>query len=173
MCTPGLRQGEIRDTETPGLKRRTADAMLPYAAMPRPPSKMTAEAFEAMIALAMHVEAFDFRVEEIEAGRARLRLRFDRRHLRPGDTIAGPVMFSLADTTFYALVMSVAGKVTAAVTSDISIRFLQRPGPTDLIAEGRLIKDNGRLMVGEVTIYSDGQDAPVAHCTGTYAVPKA
>ncbi len=81
-------------------------------------------------------------------------------------------MFTLADTALYAGVMSVAGRVPQAVTTDLAIRFLERPGKRDLLAEARMLKPRGRLAVGEVTLWSDGQDDPVAHATGTYAVPR-
>ncbi len=137
-----------------------------------PAAKITGDAFEQLIARYMDVERFPFRVESIGYGAARLRLSFDERQLRPGGSIAGPVMFTLADTTLYALVMSVAGPVVQAVTTDLGIRFLSRPGRTDLIADGRLLKASGRLLVGEVTFRSEGRDTAVAHATGTFAVPR-
>ena len=39
------------------------------------------------------------------------------------------------------------------------------------MAEARLIKLGKRLAVGEVTIWSDGEDEPVAHVTSTYSIP--
>jgi len=35
----------------------------------------------------------------------------------------------------------------------------------------RLLKIGRTLATGEVTLYSDGDPAPVAHATGTYAIP--
>lgn len=105
-------------------------------------------------------------------GFVRLRLHFHLEQLRPGGTIAGPVMFTLADTALYAGVMSVVGLVPQAVTTDLAIRFLERPGKRDLLAEVRMLKPRGRLAVGEVTLWSEGQENPVAHATGTYAVPR-
>lgn len=150
--------------------------MVPYAAMQQTETaraaKITGEEFERLIARHMDIERFPFRVEAIGYGTARLRLRFEARQLRPGGSIAGPVMFTLADTTLYALVMSVAGPVVEAVTTDLGIRYLARPGRADLIADGRLLKTHGRLLVGEVTFRSEGKDDPVAHATGTYVVPR-
>ncbi len=120
----------------------------------------------------MNIEAFDFQVERLVPGEARLRLAFDRRHLRPGGSIAGPVMFSLADTVLFALALSVDATALMSVTTDVSIRFLRRSPPADLVAEGRLIKPSGRLVVGDVTMFSDGGDDPVCHATGTYLVPR-
>ena len=35
----------------------------------------------------------------------------------------------------------------------------------------RILKLGKRLAVGEVYLYSDGSDEPVAHVTGTYSIP--
>ncbi len=128
--------------------------------------------FEQLVRENMNIDAFDFRVEHLVPGEARLRLAFDQRHLRPGGSIAGPVMFSLADTVLYALALSVDATALMSVTTDVSIRFLRRPPPVDLVAEGRLIKPSGRLVVGDVTMFSDGVGEPVCHATGTYLVPR-
>lgn len=134
---------------------------------------ISARGFERLVRENLDLVAFDFTVEALEPGTARLRLTFDRRQLRPGGSIAGPVMFSLVDTVLYALALSVDASALTSVTTDVSIRFLRRPPPADLIAHGRLIKSAGRLVVGDVTLYSEGGDEPVCHATGTYLVPRA
>ena len=117
---------------------------------------------------------FDFRVETLTRGFARLRLRYDETQLRPGGTIAGPVMFTLADTALYAMVMSAVGWEPLAVTTDMHLHFLRRPSPADLIAEADALTVGRRLVVGEVRLYSDGAERRlVAHATGTYARPSS
>ena len=44
------------------------------------------------------------------------------------------------------------GPVPLAVTTNLNINFLRKPGRRDLIAEARLLKLGKRLAVGEVTI---------------------
>ena len=100
-----------------------------------------------------------------------LRLPFDKRMLRPGGTVSGPTMMALADATMYAVILSAIGVVKLAVTMSFNINFLHRPKPADLNAEGRILKLGKRLAVVEVTMHSDGHDAPVAHATGTYSIP--
>ena len=100
-----------------------------------------------------------------------LRLPFDKSMLRPGGTVSGPTMMALANTTMYAVMLSAIGVVKLAVTTSFNINFLHRPKPADLNAEGRLLKLGKRLAVVEVTMHSDGHDAPVAHATGTYSIP--
>lgn len=132
------------------------------------------EDFERLIREHMALDfRFEFAVERLVRGAARLRLRYDRRQLRPGGTLSGPVMFTLADTALYAAVLSVLGLEPLAVTTHMSTHFLRRPRPADLIAEARILRGGRRLFVGEVDLYSEGEDAPVARVTGGYALPAA
>jgi uncharacterized protein (TIGR00369 family) len=112
-------------------------------------------------------------IEHVEFGACRVRQAFRDRFLRPGGTISGPTMMALADFAMYVAVFSAAGRVPLAVTTNLNINFLRKPERADLLAEARLFKIGKRLMVGEVTIRSDGQDDLVAHVTGTYSVPPA
>ena len=59
------------------------------------------------------------------------------------------------------------------MTTALSINFLRRPEPADVIAEARLLKLGKRLAVGEVTLWSEGSspEEPVAHVTSTYSIP--
>lgn len=110
-------------------------------------------------------------VEAVEYGACRVRMAYHPRHVRPGGTLSGPSMMTLADFALYVAVLSIVGKIELAVTTNLSINFLQKPEKADLIAECRLLKAGKRLCVGEVSIFSDGGDEPVAHVTGTYSVP--
>ena len=112
-------------------------------------------------------------VEHVEFGAARVRQTFDPGQIRPGGTISGPTMMALADFAMYVVVFSLAGNQPLAVTTNLNITFLRRPGQGDLVAEARALKNGKRLIVGEVSIRSDGEDEPVAHVTSTYSVPPA
>ena len=111
--------------------------------------------------------------DTIGAGEAVLRLPFDENMLRPGGTVSGPSMMALADATMYAVVLSAIGEVKLAVTTSFNINFLHRPKPGDLMAGGKMLKLGKRLAVVEVTLHSDGFEAPVAHATGTYSIPPS
>ena len=64
--------------------------------------------------------------------------------------------------------------VTLKVTTNLSINFLRKPAADrDIIGVCTLIKLGRTLAVGEVTIYSDGIEDPVAHAVGTYSIPPA
>lgn len=104
-------------------------------------------------------------------GRATLHMPFRPSHLRPGGTISGPALMSLADATMYAVVLASVGRVEQAVTSNLQIHFLSRPEPGEIIAEGRLLRLGRRQAVCAIELYSAGVEAPVAHVTGAYSLP--
>jgi uncharacterized protein (TIGR00369 family) len=110
------------------------------------------------------VEAFDDQL-------VRLRLVFEDRYLRPGGTISGPTLFFLADMAAYFIVLAAHGPIALAVTSSMTMNFLRKPAPRDLIAEARPLKLGRRLVVTDVRLFSDGDPASVAQATLTYAVP--
>jgi uncharacterized protein (TIGR00369 family) len=112
-----------------------------------------------------------YEIEEVSHGRARLRQRYSNKALRPGGTLSGTTMMSLADFSMYVAVLSAIGWVPLAVTTNLTINFLRKPAPRDLVAEARLIKLGKRLAVGEISIRSDGEDELVAHATSTYSIP--
>jgi len=112
-----------------------------------------------------------FAIEEVGLMRARVRMPLDHRHLRPGNTVSGPTMFTLADAAFYVAVLANIGREAQAVTTNMNINFLRRPTLNDLVAEARILKLGRRLAVGDVSIRSLGNDELVAHATTTYAIP--
>jgi uncharacterized protein (TIGR00369 family) len=114
---------------------------------------------------------FGLRVETFEFGRVIARAPYQSAFMRPGGTIAGPVLMGLADYTMYATTLSMIGRVELAVTTNLNINFLRKPPPRDVIAEGRMLKLGRRLAVSEVFLRSDGEDDLVAHVTGTYSIP--
>lgn len=112
-------------------------------------------------------------LEQITDSGVLMRAHYSEQFLRPGGTVSGPIMMALADAAMYALVLSRVGPVELAVTTNLSINFLRKPMPGDVLAEARMLKLGKRLAVGEVNVYSDGgsKDEPVAHVTATYSIP--
>ncbi|HVZ54522.1 MAG TPA: PaaI family thioesterase [Pseudolabrys sp.] len=111
-------------------------------------------------------------LERVDYANVRVRRHFSDDYLRPGGTISGPTMMELADFAMYVAVFSAVGEQPLAVTTNLNINFLRKPAQADLLAEAKLLKVGKRLAVGEVTIYSDGTEEPVAHVTSTYSIPS-
>jgi len=112
-----------------------------------------------------------YRVEETRHGFARMRMVYGAHLLRPGGTISGPAMFSLADVAMYAAVLASIGPVAHAVTTNLTINFLRKPDQRDMIGEARLLKLGKRLAVGEIALSSEGETELAAHATATYSLP--
>ena len=134
--------------------------------------RITVEAFNRLCSdSAPFLKIYNFVTEEIGYGRARVRMPASADHVRPGGTISGPAQMALADFTFYAALLGAIGEVPLAVTTSLNINFLRKPEPGELVADCRLLKLGKRLAVGDVSLYSNGLDAPVAHATATYSIP--
>src|SRR5271169_5343692 len=112
-----------------------------------------------------------YATEEAGPMSATVRLNYHPDHLRPGGTISGPSMFALCDLALYVAVLHEIGRVKLAVTTNVSINFLRKPEPKDLVGRAKLMKLGKRLAVGEVALYSPGEADMVAHATGTYSIP--
>ena len=92
--------------------------------------------------------------------------------LRPGGTLSGPTLMTLADTVAYVAVVARIGPQFLTVTSSLSIEFLRKPPPADLLATGEVLKLGRRLAVIAIRIHSTADDELVAHATSTYAIPS-
>ncbi len=113
-------------------------------------------------------------VEEVGPMSARLRLIAHERHLRPGGTVSGPAMFTLADVGIWVAIFSHLGpEALDAVTMNLNINFLRKPPHGDVLVECRLLKLGKRLAVGQATLFSQGAAEPVAHAVGTYSIPAS
>jgi uncharacterized protein (TIGR00369 family) len=114
-----------------------------------------------------------FEIVDIGRGTCRVRLPQSDQFLRPGGTVSGPALMSLADYAMYVAVLSMIGRVELAVTTNLNCNFLRRPKPGAVMADCRLIKLGKRLAYGEASLYTEGDEAegPVAHVTATYSIP--
>ncbi len=112
-------------------------------------------------------------VEEVAPLRAVLRMDYHESQIRPGGTISGPAMMTLADLALYVAILASIGPVGLAVTTNLNINFLRKPEPRPMLGECRLLKLGKRLAVGEVSMRSEGSDDIAAHVTGTYSIPSA
>jgi len=113
-----------------------------------------------------------FSIESVRPLGAVVRMDYHERHIRPGGTISGPSMMGLADYAMYVALLANIGPVALAVTSNLSINFLRKPGQRDMLADCSVIKLGSRLAVGEVRLTSEDSDDLVAHVMVTYAIPS-
>lgn len=111
----------------------------------------------------------------LDGTRARMRMPTADGELRPGGTVSGPTMMQLADSVTYALVLGLLGDAALAVTTHLSIDFVRRPEPGELVADAHLKKLGRSLIVMSVELFSvapgDEPDLsrPVAVASVTYS----
>jgi len=134
--------------------------------------KMTAQEIAAFLADEFPQIDGDFEVVSVSAKEIVMRLPVKDKHLRPGGTVSGPSMFALADVAFYVAVLANVGPKALAVTTSCNIDFMRKPAQTDMIARAHVLKLGRTLVVGDVMLYSEGMDKPVARASLTYSVPK-
>lgn len=113
-------------------------------------------------------------IDALDEGVCTLRLPVGDHMVRPGGTLSGPSMMGLADAAMWVCVMSAAGEIELAVTTNFSINFLRKPPMADVVADARILKLGRRLAVIETGIYAaDDVDREhlLAHATVTYSIP--
>lgn len=112
------------------------------------------------------------KVEAVDNNGSTLSHNIGIEELRPGGTVSGPVLMSIADVAIYVAILGKIGIVPLTVTTSLTINFLRKPSAeARIIAECTLLKVGQTLIVGEVSLYSEGSSDLVAHVVGTYSVP--
>lgn len=134
--------------------------------------KMDTDDLTAFMADHFPQVADDFSIESVSPSEITVRMHVGDKNLRPGGTVSGPSMFSLADVSIYLAILAMIGPEALAVTTNCSIDFMRKPeAGADLIAHARILKLGRALAVGDVLIYSDGGGSPVARAALTYSIP--
>lgn len=113
----------------------------------------------------------DYHATQIFPGGCVVRLNAEYRHLRPGDTVSGPSLFTLADIGGYVCVLSHAGPDALSVTTNLNINFMRKAGPGPIDGHCRILKLGRSLMVFDIDMRWGPDNATVAHATGTYSIP--
>ncbi|RWA76695.1 PaaI family thioesterase [Mesorhizobium sp. M1C.F.Ca.ET.193.01.1.1] len=108
---------------------------------------------------------------DVFPGGCTVRLNADERHLRPGGTVSGPSLFTLADIGGYVCVLSHAGPDALSVTVNLDINFVRKAEAGPIDGHCRILKLGKSLMVFDIDIVAGRDGHTVAHATGTYSIP--
>jgi uncharacterized protein (TIGR00369 family) len=108
-------------------------------------------------------------VVDASADQASVRLGVGGHATRPGGSVAGPVLFALADVAIYALILA-DRRDAAAVTVDLTINFLRPAMTPPLIAIVTPLRSGRRLFTAEARIVEETTTRLIAQATGTYAL---
>ncbi|WP_201555717.1 PaaI family thioesterase [Psychrobacter sp. 72-O-c] len=133
---------------------------------------MSASKEEIVAFMALEFPQTKCRVEAVSDKGSTLSHDIGIDELRPGGTVSGPVLMSIADVAIYIAILGKIGIVPLTVTTSLTINFLRKPSAeARIIADCTLMKVGRTLIVGEVSLYSEGSSDLVAHVVGTYSVP--
>ena len=101
----------------------------------------------------MSMDGFGFgqymgiKITAIAPGVCRAEMAVRDEFLRPGGTIAGPILMGLADAAMWAAAMIAHEDGIQSVTSDLTMHFLSRPAGEVLKCVATVIKPGRRLLV--------------------------
>ncbi len=133
---------------------------------------MSASEVDALIASAfpqLNQDHRSYRTLEVFPGGCVARLDATERHLRPGNTVSGPALFTLADIGGYMCVLSHAGPDALSVTTNININFMRKATAGAIDGRCKILKLGRSLMVYDCEMTQGGEI--IAHATGTYSIP--
>lgn len=112
-------------------------------------------------------------VEAVGNASATVKHQIGSDELRPGGTVSGPVLMTVADVALYVALLAEIGIVPLAMTTSLTINFLRKPSPhRSIVGVCKLMKVGRSLAVGYVDLYSEGSHELVAHAVGTYSLPQ-
>lgn len=113
----------------------------------------------------------DYYAVDVFPGGCTVRLDATDRHLRPGNTVSGPSLFTLADIGGYVCVLSHAGPDALSVTTNLTINFMRKAEAGPIDGHCRILKLGKSLMVFDIAMTAGPERQIVAHATGTYSIP--
>lgn len=133
-----------------------------------PPSGEAAHyrALESLYASAPINGLFESRLTVASAGVAHIRFTLDERHFHAGGAVHGTAYFKmLDDAAFYAANSLVSDRFL--LTTAFNLLFTRPLGPGEVIAEGRWVSGQRRVLIAESRLI-DARGEEVARGTGTF-----
>jgi uncharacterized protein (TIGR00369 family) len=116
---------------------------------------------------------FGIEVVEAQAALSRVRLVGSEHIRRAGGSVAGPVLFAMADIAAYALTL--AQRQEECVTANLSMNFLRPALALPLIGEAVSLRAGRNLLIHDVRIWSEaeGPERLIAQATASWvALPN-
>jgi len=117
---------------------------------------------------------FTWPIESLDESGLRLVKPAEAGELRPGGTISGPTVMTLADAAAYMVLISRIGPQPLAVTPNLNCDFLRRPRPGELVADASVLKLGRSLALIDVMMHSRDDRGkltpPVARAAVTYSL---
>lgn len=114
------------------------------------------------------IQEMQIHFDNLADGTAILRIPVSERLNRQGGTVCGQAIMALADTAMVFAVSSAVGDYVPMTTVSQATSFLRPAAEADLTARATIIKKGRAVVYGEVYLYTETADKPIAHVTSTY-----
>lgn len=113
---------------------------------------------------------FGVAVTHADPASATVRLDNGPHITRPGGSVAGPVLFAMADVAAYALILATRPD-PHTVTVDLTIHFLRPALKLPLFAVATPLRAGRRLYIAEIVIWAEAEpERKLVQATATYAL---
>lgn len=125
---------------------------------------------DAFMRSAFHGDDFPWTIDEVRSDGCVITCPVNEWQSRPGGTVSGPALMGFADGAAYVAILGAIGPAALAVTTNLNINFLRRPKMAPVRVEADVLKLGRTLGVVETTLFTVGDDRPIAHATITYSM---
>jgi uncharacterized protein (TIGR00369 family) len=114
--------------------------------------------------------ALKLKVETVSADGFRVRLPFSDHVARPGGVVIGQAMMAMADTMMVLTICEKLGRFATLATISQTTNFMRAAVQRDVVGVAKVMKIGRTTAFGEVEMFVDGSDEPIAQVISSFAV---
>lgn len=115
-----------------------------------------------------YYRAMGMSLQEIDDGRAVLRVEVGPSHLNADGIAHGGVLPAIADGAMGNALRTLHGSAAQVLTAEVHLHYLRPVTEGALVAEGRVVQSGRRLSFAEVEIRDEASDQLVARGSGVF-----
>ena len=109
-------------------------------------------------------------VEQVSADGFRVRLPYSDHVARPGGVVIGQAMMALSDTIMVLAICEKLGRFATLATISQTTNFMRAAVRCDVVGVAKVMKIGRTTAFGEVELFVDGSDEPIAQAISSFAV---
>ncbi len=110
------------------------------------------------------------KAEHVSAEQVRVRLPYSDHVARPGGVMTGQAMMALSDTIMVLAICEKLGRFATLATISQTTNFMRAAVRRDVIGVAKVVKLGRTTIFGEVDLFADGSDEPIAQAISSFAL---
>jgi len=99
-----------------------------------------------------------------------LRMAFSERLCRHGGIVCGQALMALADTAMVIAILAANRGYRPMTTVDQTTHFMRPVRQSDVLADARVVRIGRTMGFGRITLFSSGDNKPVAMVSSAFAM---